>query len=62
MYYKVKYKSPLGDIVLASDEDRIIGLWIGQQQYIDQTMPKDMRDNDELPILKEGIGWLLCRK
>ena len=58
MYYKVNYMSPLGDIVLASNEDSIIGLWIGRQRYIDKTMPKDMEEKDELPILKEGISWL----
>lgn len=58
MYYKLNYKSPLGDIVLASNEDSIIGLWIGMQRYIDKTMPKDMEEKDDLPILKEGISWL----
>ncbi len=58
MYYKVIYKSPLGDIVLASNEDSIIGLWIGQQRYIEQTMPKDMKKKDDIPILKETVAWL----
>ena len=58
MYYKVNYKSPLGDIILASNEENIIGLWIGQQRYIDKTMPEDMTEKDDLPILKKGIGWL----
>lgn len=58
MYYSAHYKSPVGDILLASDESNIIGLWIGEQKYIGRTMPKDITDNDNIPILREGIAWL----
>ena len=58
MYYLTNYKSPLGDIVLGSDENKIIGLWIGEQKYIGRTMPKNMVKKDDLPILQAGIAWL----
>lgn len=58
MYYATHYKSPVGDILLASDEDNIIGLWIGKQKYIDRTMPPDISEKDDLPILQEGRTWL----
>jgi len=58
MYYSTHYKSPIGEILLASDENSIIGLWIGEQKYIGNTMPKDMTEKDDLPILREGIEWL----
>lgn len=58
MFYSTNYKSPVGDIVLASDENSIIGLWIGEQKYIGKTMPKDITERDDLPILREGIAWL----
>ncbi|TAH62791.1 MAG: methylated-DNA--[protein]-cysteine S-methyltransferase, partial [Anaerolineaceae bacterium] len=58
MYYSAQYKSPMGDILLASDENNIIGLWIGEQKYIENTMPKDITENVNLPILQEGIEWL----
>lgn len=58
MYYKTHYQSPLGDMLIASDEDNIIGLWIADQKYIDKTMPKDMVENSQIPILKEAIVWL----
>jgi len=58
MYYKTHYQSPLGDMLIASDEDNIIGLWIADQKYIDTTMPKDMVENSQIPILKEAIVWL----
>lgn len=66
MYYGVDYKSPVGDILLASDEKNIIGLWIDEQKYIGSTMPKNIRKNHEIQILREGIEWLddyfACKK
>lgn len=58
MYYSTHYKSPVGDILIASDENNIIGLWIGKQKYIANTMPKNIIEKDNLPILQEGISWL----
>ncbi len=58
MYYKTHYKSPIGEMLLASNEKRIIGLWIKEQKYINKTMPEKMIENNKLPILKEGIAWL----
>lgn len=58
MYYGTHYKSLLGDIFLASDEENIIGLWIGEQKYIDKTMPKDIVEKDDVLVLQKGIKWL----
>ena len=58
MYYGVHYKSPVGNILLASDDNNIIGLWIDEQKYIGNTMPRDIIENHDLPILREGIAWL----
>ena len=58
MYYSTNYKSPVGNILLASDEVNIIGLWIGEQKYIGNTMPKDIIEKDDFPILQEGLTWL----
>lgn len=58
MYFSTHYKSPLGDILIASDETNIIGLWIEEQKNINNTMPQNMVEKDDLPILLEGIAWL----
>jgi methylated-DNA-[protein]-cysteine S-methyltransferase len=58
MYYKIQYKSPVGDILLASDENNIIGLCTREQKYIGNTMPRDITENYDIPILREGIAWL----
>lgn len=57
MFFGTKYKSKVGDIVIASDEKSIIGLWFEKQKYIDKTMPADIIF-EENSIIKEGIKWL----
>lgn len=58
MYYSTHYKSPIGEILLVSDENNIIGLWIEGQRYFGSTMPEDVIEKDNVPILQEGISWL----
>ncbi|NLZ82486.1 MAG: methylated-DNA--[protein]-cysteine S-methyltransferase [Clostridiales bacterium] len=58
MYYSTQYKSPIGDIIIASDEKSIIGLWIDDQKYIGNTMPRDMIEKDGLLVLQEARAWL----
>lgn len=58
MYYGTHYNSPLGDIFLACDGENIIGLWIEEQKYISSTMPKDILEDDSIPVLQKGVQWL----
>lgn len=58
MYYSTHYKSPVGDILLASDENNIIGLWIGGQKRFGNPMPKDSTEKSDISILQAGIAWL----
>lgn len=58
VYYGVRYKSPLGDILLASHENRIIGLWFDGQKYMDSTRPMEIVEREDVPILREGVRWL----
>ncbi|HZK27303.1 MAG TPA: methylated-DNA--[protein]-cysteine S-methyltransferase [Thermoclostridium sp.] len=58
MYYSTHYKSSVGDILIASNENSIIGLWIDEQKYIGNTMPKEIIEKGDIPILQEGIAWL----
>ena len=34
MYYSTHYQSPIGDILIASDENSIIGIWIDGSTYV----------------------------
>ena len=58
MYYGTHYESSMGDILLAGDEEHIIGLWFDGQKYIDSTMPEGIVEKDDVPVLRAGIAWL----
>lgn len=57
MVYTCKYKSPIGDILLAADEIGLTGLWFTGQKYFANTL----NDNwvfQETSILLEAKKWL----
>lgn len=57
MVYTCKYKSPLGDILLAADEIGLTGLWFEGQKYFANTLPDEyiLRETE---ILAEAKKWL----
>ena len=57
MVYTCKYKSSIGDILLATDEIGLIGLWFEGQKYFANTLP-DEHIPQETEILTETIKWL----
>ena len=57
MVYTCKYKSPLGDILLAADEIGLTGLWFEGQKYFANTLPKE-HISQETSILTETKKWL----
>ena len=57
MIYTCKYKSPLGEILLAADEIGLTGLWFEGQKYFANTLP-DERILQETEILAETKKWL----
>lgn len=58
MYYKTGYDSPLGRLTLASDGEKLVGLWIEHQKYFGGTVPEEMLENPELPVFAAAKGWL----
>ena len=57
MVYTCKYKSPLGNILLAADEIGVTGLWFEGQKYFANTLP-DEHIPKETGILTEAKKWL----
>ena len=57
MVYTCKYKSSIGDILLATDEIGLIGLWFEGQKYFANTLP-DEHISQETEILTEAKKWL----
>lgn len=57
MEYTSKYKSPLGDILLAADKEGLTGLWFMGQKYFAQGLDKGSVEKD-LPVFDEVKKWL----
>lgn len=58
MIYISHYKSPLGDILLASKNNKLIGLWIeGQKNYLSELKEK-IKENNQEEILIKTKNWL----
>lgn len=58
MLYKTIYESSLGNILIVSDENNIIGLWFEGQKYFLANIKDDIRQKDDLPILQSAKLWL----
>ena len=58
MVYTTHYKSTVGDLLLASKDNKLIGLWIEGQKYYLSNLKEDIKEfgNDE--ILVETKDWL----
>lgn len=57
MVYTYKYKSPLGEILLAADEVGLTGLWFEGQKHFANTLPNECI-SQETEILIEAKKWL----
>ena len=57
MVYTCKYKTLIGDILLAADEIGLTGLWFEGQKYFANTLPND-HIQQETEILTEAKRWL----
>ena len=58
MIYKAHYKSPIGDLLLASKEGKLIGLWIEGQKYYKSNFLEEMEENENDKILLKTKNWL----
>lgn len=57
--YTSKYMSTLGGMTMASDGDRLIGLWFEGQQHFASTINADKAEkNDLLPVFAHTRLWL----
>lgn len=57
MQYTSKYQSPLGEIMIAADENRLTGLWFVGQKYFALYLDKE-NEEKEIQILKNTKKWL----
>ena len=58
MDYRTDWLSPLGELTLASDGGRLIGLWLQGQKYFAATLDADVRLRDDLKVFCAAREWL----
>lgn len=58
MYYYYIYRSPVGELAIASNEKNIVGLWLeGQRYYMDILEGKEYQEK-ETDVIKLAEEWL----
>lgn len=57
MQYTCRYKSPLGEIMIAADEKGLTGLWFVGQKYFALYLDKE-NEEKAIPVLKDTKRWL----
>lgn len=58
MYYHTSYRSPLGEMTLASEGGNLCGLWFEGQKYFGGSLPEPPEKKDELPVFSLARKWL----
>lgn len=58
MLYQTQYNSPIGKILLVSDEQYLIGAWIEGQKYFANTIKNQNIKQEQNKILTETKRWL----
>lgn len=58
MIYTTYYKSPIGKILLASKDNKLIGLWIENQKYYLDKIDSEIYEKDDEQILVKTKKWL----
>lgn len=58
MFYSTHYVSPIGVIMLASDGERLVGLWMEGQKYFGDTVTEPLTEKTDLAIFTAARNWL----
>ena len=58
MVYKTYYNSPVGKILLASKDNKLIGLWIEGQKYYLGKLKEEIQEKNDESILLKSRAWL----
>lgn len=54
----MKYSSPIGNILLASKNQQLIGLWLEGQKYYLSNIKEEMKENENVKVLQQTKLWL----
>lgn len=56
--YISNYKSPIGNLLIASKDNKLIGLWIENQKYYLSNFKEEMKISNDIEILVKTKQWL----
>lgn len=57
-YYSAYYDSPVGRIMLGTNDKGLVGLWIEGQKYFGDTVDGEFMEKPELPVFNAVRKWL----
>lgn len=58
MFYSTHYLSPVGEYMIVSDGENIIGAWMVGQKYFAKSIKEEIVEKAELPIFTVVKNWL----
>ena len=58
MIYTTHYASPLGDLLLAENENQLIGLWLEGQKYYRNTLREAAQEQADRAVFIQTSAWL----
>ncbi len=58
MIYTTTYKSPIGNLLIAAKDNKLIGLWIEKQKYYLSGFKEEMSEREDSEILTKTKSWL----
>lgn len=53
-----RYQSPIGNLLLASKNQQLIGLWFEGQKYYLSNIKEEMKENEGVKVLQQTKRWL----
>lgn len=57
MFYSIQYKTPMGDCLLVSDEENLVGLWFEGQKYY-CSIKEPINAGQQTEVLIQTKEWL----
>lgn len=58
MIYTSNYKSPIGNLLLASKDDKLVGVWMENQKYYLSNFNEEIEQSNNLEVLVNTKKWL----
>ena len=58
MIYNTYYDSPIGKLMLTSDGENLLGLWMEKQKYFGANISGEVETKDSLPVFLKTKDWL----